>query len=460
VKFPSVDLHLELKLAPVKQKYSPMLPDVLRMASSFVTHEFGTGDRRVDRAITDAMNGLSTETEAFVRDLDGMNLDLNFDQNQRTVHGDFAIKLRGQESWLVQRSFDHVADTGPPPAIFWRAPKDADSAFYGRGVNAKAYEGLRHATDDLVDALLAQQSMDGADRKAIQGIIDRIFSGYPTMVSSTGHIDPPADAKDPADPKAVSAALGWHVYGLEEGSDRAMGLIKELAAAYNKPSMQKWLRTKAKSDAKFLPTARVAPFAAKGITGAQALEIKVTIPEPPAFPEGPGAKKPQAPKNTAFSVFLVVMPDGPRTWMALSADRAAIESHLLAVKTGAPDSGTIAARSGIDQIKSTRAVSAGFITFAGLASRQNHGLAQLIGRHSEHKLQEAISRIPNHGETPILLMSTVEPGTPSTTSLQFQISKGTIDDIASFMSSMAVGGHEHQPPSVPPPPPPPPGSKH
>jgi hypothetical protein len=239
--------------------------------------------------------------------------------------------------------------------------------------------------------------------------------------------------------------MGWQMYGFEEPSKRASDWLNDFAALYNRPAVREWIVKKTGVDRKLLPSAKVSPFGRGLDKGTRALEIAVTIPSELSGMGRPGAKgaapaKPSAP----ISYWIVVMPDGPRTWVAASADKAALEKHLAMVKSGSPDSGTIASKPGLDLFKSGRTVGGGYLTMAGLSSSASGGLGALLEPHRHHSgagemIKAALAKIPNHGETPIILEATTQSGSVSEYAVKLHMTKGSVDDIAAFVNSVSNG---------------------
>ncbi|MBI5531519.1 MAG: hypothetical protein HY898_02310 [Deltaproteobacteria bacterium] len=447
VAMPDTDLHGELRMAPIQARYGKQLPIYLAGLSSFASHYVGTGDRKLDAAISDAMNGVSTDAVSLVNDLDGLVINANLAPASKSADADVTLKLKGRSSWFAQRLFEKAGEAGPAPAIFWRAPADADMAVYGRGMDPKGYAGFRQSGGDLLVGLLSTVDFPAGERKAVRNLWDQLFVSAPVMVSSQGHVDaPPAAGGDKIEEirAMVISTMGWQLYGFEESSKRASDWLNDLAALYNRPAVKDWIVKKTGVDRKLLPSAKVTPFG-KGLDrGTKALEIAVTIPPEFAAMGRPGAKgaapaKPAAP----ISYWIVVMPDGPRTWVAASADKAALEKHLAMVKSGSPDSGTIASKAGLDIFKNGRTVSGGYLSLASLASSASGGLGALFeGRRrssrSTERLKAALAKIPNRGETPIILEATAQSGGVSEYAVKLHMTKGTTDDIAAFVNAVSV----------------------
>jgi hypothetical protein len=455
---PARDLHGEVRFAPIQRRFGRQLPVYLSYVSTYLSHLLGSGERKFDNALADALSGLSNETTSLVNDLDLLSFDLALGTSDRTIDGELDLKLKSRNSWTAQRALAKASEAGPAPPIFWRLPLDSDSAFYWRGDDPKAYEAIRRAGSDLLDGVMARGKFPAVERKAATSLFERWFAQLPAGALASGHIDVPAPKPDAdlVEQMRVNAisVLGWHIRGSEESPERAMGWLRDLAALYNRPAIKQWIHDQTGLELKQLPTVRVAPFAAKGLDkGTMALEISVPI--PPEMVSG-RAPVPAADKTRAaapIKIWVAVMPDGQRTWMGASADRAMLEKQLAAVRAGAPDSQTITARPGLESLKTERYLSAGYISIAAAASdsvARLWGMTHGFGQHASPI--EKLARIPNQGRTPILITETVQAGATSELSVKLHVAKGTIDDIQAFGGG-GGGGHTMVQPIPPPPPP-------
>jgi len=436
VAMPDKDLWAEVRFAPVQRKFGAQLPGYLTWAANFASYQIGTGDRKLDGAIKQAMGGIATETVSLANDLDKLTLFVDVNGASQAAEAEVALKLKGRESWFTQRFFEKAGEAGPAPAIFWRAPVDSESVIYGRGGDPKAWAAVRKSSGDLLDGLTSQVEFPAAERKKARDLVERLFASSPVSVTASGKVDLPAPAGrgDKAEEirNAVISTIGWQVWGMEESSGRLQDWIKDLAALYNKPAVKAWITKKGHVEAKYLPTAKVTPFG-KGLDkDTRALEVAFAI------PSGRAAK---APPPIPF--YIVVMPDGPRTWMAFGSDKASLEKHLAMVKTGSPDTQTIASRPGLEVFKSGRAVSGGYMTMAGLVQSASGGLTKALDPHggAMDPVVAALPRTLNKGQTPILFETTAQSGNPSSELVfKFRSSKGTLEDLKALVHAMGFQG--------------------
>jgi hypothetical protein len=380
----------------------------------------------------------------LLTDLDGLSFNVSMNPQSRAVDGDFSIKLKSRSSWTAQRLFEKAGEAGPAPAIFWRAPADSDAAFFTRAYDPQAYTAIRQSGGDLLEGLMSSVTFPTAERKAARGLWDQLFAAAPMMLTTQGHIDPPAaKSTDPVEQIRAMAisSLGWQMYGIEESPKRVLDFLNDLAALYNKPAVRNWIIKESGLDKRLLPTAKVGPFGKD--KAARALEITLTVPADMMGAVQGGGAKPKAP--APFSFWIVVQPDGARTWVAASADKAAIEKHLAMAKTGGAESGTIASRPGLDVFKNGRTVGGGFLTAAGASSIASGGLLSMIerqryGRGMSEQVTAAVARMPNRGQTPIIIETIAQSGSPSEFVVKAHVTKGTIEDISAFIAGLGAPG--------------------
>jgi hypothetical protein len=63
------------------------------------------------------------------------------------------------------------------------------------------------------------------------------------------------------------------------------------------------------------------------------------------------------------------------------------------------------------------------------------------------RMLTAFSRLPNRGNTPMLLTTQMQDGSPARVAIQFKVNRGTVEDLRSLVLSM--GGHSAPIPMIP-----------
>jgi len=390
---------------------------------------------------------LSQELVALSNDLSGLTFDVQLQPGGKSISGEVSLAFKNKNSWVAQRMFDHASKAGPPPPIFWSAPRQSDAVFFDRGADGKNYAGIKRHGANLVDAALARQGFPAGSRKGVVDLFERLFDGSPVSVSASGHVDPGTPSANASEfdriRTAVSASLGWQLVGFEEGPKRVGGWLRDFAKVYRQPAIQRWIRKETALDVRSMPKVRYGVHAATGLPGLKAL--RVTVPATAFDRSIKGRPKP-------FTYYVMVFPQGSRTWVAMGADKDVLEKQLRAVKAGG--SSSIEGKAGLESLKSQQIVSGGYMTIAGLASQASGGLIQMLDggppmRGGEFQaVLNALARIPNHGETPMVVISQVHEGSPARVAIQFRVNEGTIADVRSLV--MHLGGGTRMP--APPPP--------
>jgi len=443
VALPDRDLSGEVRLAPIQSKYGKMLPQAIEMGSSFVGHELGTGDRNLDRAISDAVGEVGKELVSLSNDLDSLRFEVQLEPDTKTLSGELSLAFKTRNSWLAQRFFDNANKAGAPPPLFWSAPADSTSAFFDRGVDAKNYEMIRRHGGNLLDAAMARENLPPADRKAVVALFEKLMDGTPISVSAAGRVESTASKGASEFDKirdAAAVSLGWQVIGLDERSTRVDAWLQDLARVYGRAAIQRWLRSVTSVEAKNMPQVRYGAMTVTGLPGLKALQV--SVPATILDPSIKGAKP--------FTYYVMVLPEGARTWVAMGADQAALEKQLKAIKAGGAS--TLESKPGLEALRSGRVVGGGFITMAGIANQASGGLMEALDgggfRNREmERMLTAFSRLPNGGNTPMLLTTQTQDGSPARVAIQFKVNRGTVDDLRSLVLSM--GGHSAPIPMIP-----------
>lgn len=426
---PEKDLHAELRFATIDARYGGeirrgvgLLPNFARMKTINNPH--------YDRALEEAAQALADEGAALAGDLDRLTIDLGPD-GASCLNAAGALQFKGKSSWLagtVANSADHA---GPPPAIFWRTPIDAESASFSRGADGSRYSGIVRVLRALLEGRLAKENIGSdADRKALSALLGFSLAKDTSVVVASGHNvtkpAPPGTKLAPVD--VVDGYLGWYVLGFDEKSDGIAKLMKEVVDVYKRKAFSDVLRQVAADDVDMLPAAKFVP--APKELGKGALDLELTF-----DPQQHGIVK----KGLSFAIHVLLMSDGKSTWVGLGAKREELVKRLVATKSGAPDSGTLAARPGLEAIKSGKAVSNGFLTLGLFTHRLattlgNPDLVASAGSRASvlADLVNVIDNLPHRGATPIFLTGNATAAGPRT-DFVISIQKGSFEDLGALV---------------------------
>ena len=457
----SADFHLELRVTPMDTRFGDQLRQQLRALPILAQTQATIGEPDFDNAVMASAAALSDELGALVSDLDKLQIDATLDKTT-CLTSTIALQMRGKSSWLVNTMVDRVDRAGPPPAIFWRAPRDSSSVFFGRGSDPSRYtEILRTLRAMLVGGMKKLDVGSDADRKAFADLMTLQLGKDTNTVSASGRSDPAAP-KPGAGPKrgpgshvltsagiaGVVGNLGWNVVGFDDGADAVAKQFKDLVAVYNRKGLRDPLKKAIGEDAVYLPTVKI--VAAPAALGKGALDIEVRFDLPDDSMDfiiargspGPNAKPAKVGPKTALTFHLLLVTEGKAAWFGVGGNRDEVVKHLLMSKSGSPDSETIASRPGLEPLRSGKNMSGGFFTLNTVLKALESGLsASLADKPSDlAEARRVISQIPNKGETPIFLTTTTTAGATPRSELKVEMTKGSFEDIGA-MVNQAMGAY-------------------
>ncbi len=438
--FADSDLHMEFRAGPFQKRYAHQLRRLKMLAVPFVLNKLQLDSPTFDRALADAVHGVADETLALAEDLDQLSVDAWMRDNPQVIDAQASLRFKGDSSWTVHTLLDSQSRAGAAPESFWRLPGDASTASFGVAPNPKRYAEIRRTLSELLDGYLTHAKVARRTRDQLVDVVDQVFSvegasviahgGVPSALKDIEHASRADRRRD-----AIRTGLGWYLVGIDEKPDRYRKLLGGLARVYNDPAVQKTLK---EVDSKALP--KLATRGARGAglapgSTAYVLTIPAKLFEGYTFEEPGAKKKPKKPEAQPLSVVVIVMADGNRTWIGLSADESVIASKLAEVrKTNDPHS--LASREGLGQLKTGKFVSGGFFSLASFA---DSGAAVRALHIDAAKL---LASVPHHGQTPVIY--TMSVGQQGGVSLNYsvRVPRAVVEDIAAAAPTL---GAAHMP---------------
>jgi hypothetical protein len=389
----------------------------------------------------------------FGDDLGGLALDVRLTDPGASATA--TLKLGKTSSETAKLATAHPERDGPPPAIFWQLPGDADEAIFTRGIDDADVASVTSVVQQVIESALRHSGAKDADIKDVVGATAKLWSGAPASYASGVDADglrralaalvPLAGRPDDATTLeakhvAAQAILGWHVTEREEPATRAIGALKDLTAAMAKPGIFTAWRKK-NPDRPAPVTIRSAPLP-KGVAlpagsvhyVVEAFVAGDSLPPPPPAP-GDKAKKPP-PRPKPLALHMLVVPDGQRSWVGWAGDEALCASRVAASlgNSGA----TLGSRSDLGSIKQNGSVgAAGFLTLRGLA--ETAAVATLLGGESPSEVVSAYEdslQLPHQALTPLpfsLTPGAGQAGSPGPVVATFAIPKGSIEDFVTMV---------------------------
>jgi hypothetical protein len=439
------DLHVEARVNVLEKRYGASLRNLLRVLPSSFATEYGSGEPRYDRLLFESGMAVQDDAGKLLADVQRVTAEARSASSGTCLRATADVDLAGKTSWLAQTLTDRLDRSGPPPAIYWRQPKDSEVALYGRGVDAARFSAVITRLRELLDASLAADGFAAADRKKITELVDLPLGKDTTMVLSHGAVSAPmpaAGGKD-AEKKIIEAGFaglaGWTMIGVDQGPDVLKKQLKAMVDAYKLAGVQSVLKKTAGSDAKLLPVVKATAAPASLGAGSEAFQITMSnIPVPPPHDAAEGHK----PQTMSLTFHVLLMPDGDSTWLALGAVKDELVKRLAAAKTAAADKDQLASRAGLDPLRNGKQMLGGFVSGAAAAQKiwtVITGVEAIdpgtFGKQAP-SLAQALAGMPNHGQTPVFVTWNGAPGAATTRlSLAIDLQQGSFEDTRSLAVS-------------------------
>jgi hypothetical protein len=446
----TADLHVEVRMKPLQSTIAEQKRLIGMILGSVLGGRMGLSGLR------DVAVALGTDVADFAGDLDGASADVTL--GDAGAQASISLKLSGSTSALARIATSHPERSGPAPAAFWQLPGDADVAFFDRGVDEPLLAKGRDLVLEAVGDALAEAGVKDADRKAIVGGLAKLVSPAATVygggvdvegvrralaVDKALTVQSDAAEKEEAKRQLVEALLGWRVVELDEPSVRMTAGLKELAAAIARPSVAAAYREKLKDAVppalRSVPVTKVTglPAAAQHyVLELHTLERKAP-PPPPRL--GRAVPPPRNPPKTPVGplkpllVHIFVVPDGPRTWLAVAGDEAVAASRLATALGPAGDK--LASHADLASLKDASVGAGGFLTPRAVPEAVQQGSLLLNGATwGAKEAFEDAAQMPHQGLTPIVLSSTAQPASsPAVTVSRVSVPRGAIEDFVAMV---------------------------
>jgi len=441
----STDAHVELRLMPAEARYGSVLRQQIQGLPVLAQAEGSIGEPKFDKAIVDAASGVADEIVALVADADKLSLDVAVDQVS-CLRATAALSMRGKTSWIAGMMGDRPDRAGPPPAIFWRAPKDSSSVLYGRGTDPKKFLPIMRTARLLLEGGLAKFGIGAdADHRALSELLEISVGPYVTTVSASGQHDGSAAPAKPLTPQAEMDAFlggytGWTLMGLDEGPAAMSKQLKRVADVYQRKGFQEPLKKMlGKDGAAMLPIVKVSPGPAA--LGAGSLDLVIKVDKLPAAKLGV-VKTAKDKDVVSAEMHVLLMPDGKsRTWIAVGVGKPDhLVKRLLAVKTGAPDEGTIASRKDLEPLRRGDQMSAGFISLKMVTQSLQKSGGILERRRPDpmfERLAKSLASLPHQGDAPIFITTSVKGVDAPRGELSITAQKPVMEDIGWLLKTLA-----------------------
>ncbi|HNN53601.1 MAG TPA: hypothetical protein PKO07_21390 [Pseudomonadota bacterium] len=398
------DLYAEVSVASLLGIFGTQWKQVLDAGTMMLPQRLAIGDPKFDRAATDAVQALIGQVALTGQDLSLLALDLTLRPDQVQVA--LGYKMSGtQSAWAKADAAAAARKPIAPPAAFSALPKEVVSASY-YVTDPRWSKQVVELLLPLVDGFLAHDGLAEADRQAIRDLLLKQpkWDGVMTTVLGEGIGDKPAAAGDP-----LTNMLSNHYYlstaeRENGGVDESPAFLRALAATWNRPGLQAYLKKKWKTVGIKSPIPIIRAETVGKPFGSDAAGLYLSLDLSGWSSELDKATKGQ--KRGPFRVYLFSAQVAGRVWSAVAADKNLALQKLQRL-ANLPASETLASRSGLAQVQQPGWQSAGFTTLAGwiglfdtvmrVAEKSPLGKGAAPGQTGTSLLNV----IPHHGEVPI-----------------------------------------------------------
>lgn len=349
-----------------------------------------------DEMIETLFDKMSTNLGSFVVEAstDGATLDLRMTTTFTSVASPVTRALVGLGSPDV-----------PAPAAYARLPADTSFALYSRGAAGADLAPLREALLASFSQWMSDEGYTPAEvQEQVAPIRQMILTGGPWVVGGGYRVDAARTALDayvagrstalPARTRAWTALQAWAVAEVDEPAQAWIDALRTLVKVGDKKPSGKPLRKhKTQRDHTSFAIAAV-PAALRLPDGTLHLEVKST-PNREWLAAQP--RKPPPVPAIAHASHLFVVPDGPRTWMALAEDPALAAAQVRAALDPAATHANTSMAGGLE---ATARTAGGFLTLAAVAMTA----AGDTSDEELHKARDALTSLatlPSGGGDPV-----------------------------------------------------------
>lgn len=409
---PPDDLSADVRMKPLRRT----LEGFRSMGGVAVAQLFGS------RSAGDAAAALVSDALDFALDLDSAALRIDLADAQATLRS--SLRFSTKSSSLTRMVLAHADGGAAPPRTFWQLPPDANLAFYERGMGP-GLDKLTHALTQLADKALDEAGLKDADRKALLSAVTKLPWTAPTAYASgldSSAVDAgAAAARNPTGstdaPATIARELsGWRVIELDEPAAHLASALSELSRAMARPRVAALL---ASDKGVAAPTFRPAAIP-KGIAlpaGSQHFVLEEH--------ELLGAK------DVAWSIHLLLVPDGPRSWVGIGGNAALLASKL---------TGAIAApgdpRSDLTPLDHDKVGAGGFLNVRSVPE----AIVQLGAIVADTNLEafgwlQSTGTLPHKGLTPVVYSFTASPDDSAAFALN--LPRAAIEDAVVFFAALS-----------------------
>ncbi|HMA96781.1 MAG TPA: hypothetical protein VKP30_29045 [Polyangiaceae bacterium] len=457
----SADLHAELRVDPLRQRYATALRMGRTVVVPRILKEISLGDARIDRPLAEIVRAFGDELLDVFDDTDRVVLELGAASKPEQLNLKLTMGFRAQASLVSKVVLDARGRMIPPNAQFFDLPLDSTMAGYAAAVDPKLAERPRALITGLVDGFLEHLDVSAAIRTDTKQSLNTLL-GYPSTVAFAFGT-PASDKAKPAVVSPMSLAMGWRVYGVEAPAapyrDALKALVKlgsdqkfrkgldalgeqstpaksdDAASTKKRPAVSKdahrrpseWFKLKSRVVAKMPAGSEVAlielsPDATKTIRK-QVLQQK-------------RGKQTGIAEGEVLTFLFAVVPDGNRTWIVMAVDDKTLAERaqaLVATSTAA----RLSTRADLAPMRGQSAYQAGFATLQ--LAKGWLGLAMAQKGKQMKDVESLLATLPHQGTTPVFYR-VIASGDEKQHSLEISTSvpRAVFDDVAAAVPAFMM----------------------
>ncbi|NUO47830.1 MAG: hypothetical protein HOV80_03130 [Polyangiaceae bacterium] len=475
---PTQDLWFRTDFGPVRDVIVPKIKAEL-------DKELGDARKELARAgvadpeLLDVPSVVAKELTLSLEELDRLEGGVELDASKVQLKLSGELSFRGNQSWLTKVLTDGSGKPAPAPDMFWRLPKDADSALFGRTADPALFVGLRRVVKKGLGVGLdvLQRESDGvlkdADKQAFIAVIDAWPASKGIWVTASGTL-PPLAGGFPAGGKVETfspqhaiveaknkgrALLGWSVIGGEGNPEDLVKFFEKTNDAYARiiriakadlddrakkaPASMKehYRKERAEMDA-LLPKVKIVRNAPGYPKGSSVIEIDVSFSSEDVWTlTHPGSwdQKTEHPKGRTvrgtLPVRIAIVPDEPgKYFWGYAGDPEVLKQKLAGAMKGSNADGTLASRKDLERLKRPMQ-GGGFISYG----RTLENFAKMDPNDRDMKeLTTVLQTLPNKGSAPIFFFGGGKGGSTPSISAEMVLDKPWVEDISALVKWATV----------------------
>ncbi len=417
------DLHLELRVAPIRKSYGPLLQQAAELQIPFLLRELSLDDPAFDRSLASAVGGITAEVIALLDDVEKLTLDLELTEKTQHLDMAFAAEFRGTKSWIAQGVADAPGRARIAPPQYWSLPATASAASYQAPPNPDRMRPVRETAADLADSLLSHQKLPAGLRRDVRYLVESTGTSTAVRVAVQGPV-PGSEKKTQSGELAeilsgLDRQWGWQAVGyIDEPAAEFFRYFDTLVKVASDPAVEKLIRRQL-PDVKTneIPKLRSKRLFASNLSGSKQYDLVLPL---KAWTDG---------ATDDGKLVIVVMPRGNNTWVGSSLD----EKVLLAEMAKLEQPGqTLQDRRGLDELRKHEHFSGGFLTARHILESVLRGSLEL----KSGDVNRVFAVMPHHGETPIV--STVDHSNQNGPRFELTVSapKDVVQDLAAAMPAL------------------------